>query len=318
MTRYALGRLLATVPVLVIVTVATFAAIRVVPGDVTVTRLGEGATAEDVEKLREILGLDRPLPVQYLEWMGGLVTGDFGRSLTSDLPVGDQLWRRLPVTVELAAFSIALAALIGVPLGVFSAAKRGTATDHVVRVTAVLGQAVPGFWVAILLLTLLSTYFHWIPPFAYRALWEDPLQNLEQFVLPVFVLGYTLSAIIMRLTRSAMLEVLSADYVRTARAKGLTERIVIQRHALRNTLIPIVTVIGTQAGALIGGTIIIEQIFSLPGVGKLTLQAIFDRDYTQLQFNVLFIATVVVMVNLLVDLSYGYLDPRIRVAGGSS
>lgn len=316
MSNYVAGRLLSTLPVLLLVSIVTFTLIRVIPGDLVVTRLGENANAQDVEKLRAILGLDRSIPVQYLEWVGNLLRGDPGRSLTSDLPVGEQLWRRLPVTMELTILSMALAVAIGVPLGIISATRRNSLGDHFVRVIAVLGQAVPNFWLAILLLTFLSIYFAWVPPFTYRSIFEDPLANLEQFMLPVMVSGYALSSIIMRLTRSSLLEVLGHDYIRTARSKGLTEGLIVRRHALRNALIPIVTVIGTQAGALIGGSIIVETIFSLPGVGRLTLQAIVDRDYTQLQFNVLFIAAVVVFTNLVVDLSYAYIDPRIRVGGG--
>jgi peptide/nickel transport system permease protein len=312
MGRYTLQRLISTIPVLILVSIVTFTLIRVLPGDVAATRLGENANPENVAELRKIMGLDRPIAIQYLEWSGDLLRGEPGRSLNSDLPVGDQLLRRLPVTVELTIFSLLLSIFIGVPLGVISATKRNTALDHSVRVLAVLGQAIPNFWLAILLLLFLSIQFHWVPPFTYRSIFEAPIYNLKQFILPVIVSGYALSAITMRLTRSSLLEVLGQDYIRTAKSKGLTNLQIMNRHALRNALIPIITIVGTQLGALIGGSIIVEQIFSLPGVGRLTLQAIADRDYTQLQFNVLFLASVVVFTNLLVDLSYGFIDPRIR------
>jgi len=316
MSRYVLGRLISTIPVLFLVSLITFTLIRVVPGDLVATRLGEHASPQEIERVRAALGLDRSIPEQFVRWLGDLMMGDPGRSLTSNLPVGEQLMTRIPVTLELTLLSIIVAIAIGVPLGVISATKRGTPIDHVVRVTAVLGQAVPNFWIAILLLTFLSIYFAWVPPFAYQSLWDDPIANLKQFMLPVFITGYALSAVIMRLARSSLLEVMNQDYIRTARSKGISERAVIYRHALRNSLIPLVTILGTQLGALFGGSIITEQIFSLPGVGRLTLQAIVDRDYTQLQFNVLFIASVVVFANLLVDLSYAWIDPRIKLSRG--
>jgi len=294
------------------VSIVTFTLIRVLPGDVAVTRLGENANPENVAKLREIMGLDRPIVVQYFDWGGDLLRGEPGRSLNSDLPVGDQLLKRLPITIELTIFSLILSIIIGIPLGVISATKRNTPLDHSVRVLAVLGQAIPNFWLAILLLLFLSIQFQWVPPFTYRSIFEAPIYNLKQFILPVIVSGYALSAITMRLTRSSLLEVLGQDYILTAKANGLTNLQIMNHQALRNALIPIITIVGTQLGALIGGSIIVEQIFSLPGVGRLTLQAIADRDYTQLQFNVLFLASVVVFTNLIVDLSYGFIDPRIR------
>jgi peptide/nickel transport system permease protein len=315
MARYVVARLIATIPVLFLVTLVTFVLIRVAPGDVVSTRLGENATARDVAALRTQLGLDDPLPVQYLRWLVGLVTGDPGRSLTSNLSVSHQFWLRLPVSLELGVLSILLSVMIGVPLGVLSAVRSGHLVDHVVRIIAVLGQAVPNFWLGILSLTLLSISFSWVPPFTHRSLLHDPKGNIEQFALPCIITGYALSAIVMRLTRSAMLEVLSQDYIRTARAKGLKHRAVVFQHAMRNALIPIVTIVGAQVSVLIGGTVIVETIFSLQGVGRLTFQAINDRDYTQLQFNVVAIATVVVLANLVVDLSYGYLDPRLRSSG---
>lgn len=312
MTRYLIVRLFAALPVLLLVTVMAFVAIRIVPGDLASVRLGEGATPQDVEALREQLGLDAPIYEQYLSWLGELAQGDPGVSLQSGLPVGEQFRKRLPVTVELAILTTLVSLTIAIPLGVVSAIRSGTALDQAVRVVAVLGQAVPSFWLAILALTFLSIYWHWAPPFTYRSPWEAPWHNLQQLLLPSLILGYAQSALLMRTIRSAMIEVLSQDYIRTASAKGLRGRTVVFRHALRNALIPATTIVGIQTTTLMGGAIVLEQIFSLPGVGKLTLDAITNRDYTQLQFNVVFIAVIAMAINLVVDLSYLYSDPRLR------
>jgi peptide/nickel transport system permease protein len=275
-------------------------------------RLGDGATPEDVAALRDELGLNKPIHQQYAAWMADLVRGDPGVSLQSGLPVGSQFRKRFPVTFELAILTTLVSIAFAVPLGVLSALRSGSVVDHFVRVFAVLGQAVPSFWLAILALTFLSIYFHWAPPFAYKSPWEDPLQNFQQLMLPSLILGYAQSALLMRIVRSTMLEVLAQDYIRTANAKGLGGRTVIFRHALRNALIPATTVLGIQTTTLMGGAIVLETIFSLPGVGKLTLDAITSRDYTQLQFNVVLIAVIAMTINLLVDMSYLYSDPRLR------
>lgn len=312
MIRYVVVRLVASLPVLLLVTVLAFVAIRIVPGDLASVRLGEGATPQDVEALRDQLGLDAPVYQQYIEWLGGLARGDPGVSLQNSLPVGEQFRKRLPVTVELAILTTLVSLTIAVPLGVLSAVRSGTVLDQVVRVVAVLGQAVPTFWLAILALTFLSIYWHWAPPFTYRSPWEAPWHNLQQLLLPSLILGYAQSALLMRTIRSAMIEVLTQDYIRTATAKGLRGRSVVLRHALRNALIPATTIVGIQTTTLMGGAIVLEQIFSLPGVGKLTLDAIVNRDYTQIQFNVVFIALITLAINLVVDLSYLYSDPRLR------
>ena len=312
MTRYLVVRLLSALPVLVLVTVLAFAAIRIVPGDLASVRLGSGATKQDAATLREQLGLDAPIPEQYWHWISGLAKGDPGDSLQSGLPVSNQFWSRLPVTVELAILATVISVVIALPLGVIAAVRAGSRFDHALRIAAVLGQAVPTFWLAILALTLLSIYLRWAPPFAYRAPWDDPSHNLQQLLLPAVILGYSQSALLMRTVRASMLEILTQDYIRTASAKGLASRTVVIRHALRNALIPATTIIGIQTATLMGGAIVLEQIFSLPGVGKLTLDAITARDYTQLQFNVVFIAAITLGINLLVDLSYLYSDPRLR------
>jgi peptide/nickel transport system permease protein len=311
-TQYIVRRLLSAIPVLLLVSLATFFGIRVLPGDLATVRLGENATPQDVEALRNELGLDRPLPIQYLDWLGNTLRGDPGDSLKSGLPVLPLLRQRLPTSIELGLLAVMVSFAIGIPLGVVSAVRHGSVVDQTIRVVAVVGQAVPTFWFAILVLTFLSLNFGWAPPFEYKSLVDDPIHNAKQMLLPAVILGYTQSATLMRFTRSAMLEVLRQDYMRTARAKGLRHTTVIWRHGLRNAMNPILSIAGVQLSALIGGSLIIEHIFSLPGVGKLTLEAIFSRDYTQLQLNVLFLATVVTMMNLLVDLSYGIADPRIR------
>ncbi|MGE3074457.1 MAG: ABC transporter permease [Dehalococcoidia bacterium] len=313
MIAYIFQRILGILPVLFMVSLATFFAIRVLPGDLATARLGDNATPEAVADLRDELGLNRPLVVQYGEWISGIVRGDPGNSLKSGLPVGTTLKQRLPATIELAVLSIVVSFLIGIPLGVMAAVRQDRFLDQVIRVVAVVGQAVPSFWVAIVSLTLLSIYWSWAPPFEYRSVVEDPIHNMKQMLLPALILGYAQSATLMRFTRSAMLEVLRQDYIRTARAKGLRSSTVMWRHGLRNAMNPVLSISGVQLSTLIGGSLIIEQIFSLPGVGKLTLDAIVTRDYPQLQLNVLFLALAVTATNLAVDLSYGWLDPRLRI-----
>lgn len=312
MLRYTLARLAAAIPVLVLVTAITFFGIHIIPGDLAAARLGDQANPSDVATLRHQMGLDEPMPLQYVHWLGGMVSGSAGRSLTSDLSVANQLEQRIPVTLELGLLSVLLSVLIGVPLGVLSAVHRGRASDYAVRVVAVLGQAVPNFWLGVVALTVSSIYFSWVPPVTYQPLASSPLANFQQFALPALITGYGLAAVVMRVTRSTMLEALSQDYIRTARAKGLSDRSVTYSHALRSALVPTVTVVSTQIGALAGGLVLMETVFSLPGIGQLTLAAITNKDYTQLQFNVLVIGAVVVLVNLLTDLSYPWLDPRTR------
>jgi peptide/nickel transport system permease protein len=312
MTTYIVTRLLSVLPVLFLVSLATFFGIRVLPGDLATVRLGDSATEQDVAELRSELGLDQPLPVQYIEWLGNTLRGDAGDSLQSGLPVLPLLRQRLPASIELGVLAVIVSFAIGIPLGILSAVRHGSILDQSIRVVAVLGQAVPTFWLAILALTFLSLNFGWAPPFQYKSIIEDPLHNAKQMLLPAVILGYAQSATLMRFTRSAMLEVLRQDFIRTAHAKGLASRTVVWRHGLRNALNPILSIAGVQLSLLMGGSLIIEQIFSLPGVGKLTFDAIVARDYTQLQLNVLFLAAVVTLMNLLVDLAYGIVDPRVR------
>ena len=288
--------------------------IRIIPGDIVDLMIGPElyVGAEYRAELRAKYGLDQPVYVQYANWIGQIVQGNFGMSLRNNEPVLGTIFRRLPLTAELAVLSVLLSALVAVPLGVISAVKRNSATDFVVRLIAMLGLSIPNFWLAAMLLLVTGVVFHWQPQLLLVPPWVDPWANLQQMVMPVIALSLALMAIVMRMTRSSMLEVLRQEYIQTARAKGLVTSAVMIRHALKNAFIPVVTVLGVQFGALLGGTVVIEVIFGLPGVGRLVIDAISARDYPMLQGTVLFIATMFALLNLLVDLTYAYLDPRIR------
>jgi peptide/nickel transport system permease protein len=290
--------------------------IRIIPGDIVDLMIGPElyVGAEYRAEMRAKYGLDRPIYIQYVNWAGQIVQGNFGMSLRNDEPVLGTILRRLPITAELALLSVLLSALVAVPLGVVSAMKRNSATDFVVRLIAMLGLSVPNFWLAAMLLLVTGVVFHWQPQLLLVPPWVDPWTNLQQMAMPVIALSLALMAIVMRMTRSSMLEVLRQEYIQTARAKGLVTSAVMVRHALKNAFIPVVTVLGVQFGALLGGTVVIEVIFGLPGVGRLVIDAISARDYPMLQGTVLFIAAMFALVNLLVDLTYAYLDPRIRYA----
>ncbi len=311
---YLARRLFLAVPTVLGVLLAVFLLIRLVPGDVVTQLIGLEATISPkrVDELRRLFGLDRPLPVQFAEYAGGVARGDLGRSLRTGLPVGHELRRRFPVTVELAALGLLVALAVGLPVGVLAAVKRGRAADYLATGFVMLGLSVPSFWLAILLILLFALRLGWLPPTAYVAPGEGLLDNLRHMALPAMSVGLVLAAAVTRIVRSSLLEVLGRHYVRTARAKGVAEARVILRHALRNALIPVVTVIGLQFGTLLGGTVIIEQIFSLPGVGRYALEGINLRDYPVIQGAVLAIAMSFVLVNLFVDLFYGFLDPRLR------
>jgi peptide/nickel transport system permease protein len=259
-----------------------------------------------------MFGLTDPLPVQYLHWLGDLLQGDLGYSFRSRLPVAQLMWRSLPITVELAAMAMLLTAVIAVPLGVLSAVRRNTPTDLIARLLGLVGLSMPSFWLAVLFILISATYFNWLPSLIYVSPLKDLAENLKQMVMPTVALALPLMAVVMRMTRSAMLEVLNQDYVRTARAKGVAEQVMLLRHAMKNALIPIVTVMGIQLGRLLGGAVIVEQIFALPGVGTLLVSAITERDYPMVQGTVLAMGLLFILVQLLVDLCYGYIDPRIR------
>lgn len=314
MQTYILRRLLFAVPVLLLTSILVFGLLHTVPGDVIVAKLADQGTVkkEDIELMKRQHGLDRPLPEQYLIWLGRLLRGDLGISIYTEEAIQVSLRRSFPVTLELALLAMLIAVTIGVPVGILSAVFRNTLGDYLGRVVAILGLSAPDFWIATMAITFLAIRFHWIPPVQYHRLWDDPTANLQQFALPALVIGYRLSAAIMRMTRSTLLEVLREDYIRTAYAKGLRDRAVIARHALRNACLPVVTIVGGQIAFLLGGAVIIEQIFVLPGMGRLAVQGLTFRDYPLVQTLVLLFATIVVLANLMVDISYAWLDPRIR------
>ena len=318
MTQYIVRRLLLFIPTMFLATVMVFALFWVVPGDAAMMILtgeeGEGGrvNTEDLEQLRKELGLDRPIHVQYGEWVFNLLKGDLGTSIWYRIPVMDELKDRFLVSIELAVMAILMAFVAAVPLGIISAVKQDTKVDYASRIFALIGIAMPTFWIGILMVYGLAYFFNWLPPLGYASLWEEPLTNLQQMVFPALALAFHDLAFTARVTRSAMLEVMREDYVRTARSKGLRERAVIGRHALKNALLPVITVSGYQFGRLLGGVIIIESIFVVPGVGSFLIDSIIHRDFVVLQGVVLLTAAVVLLLNLVIDLFYGVLDPRIR------
>jgi peptide/nickel transport system permease protein len=312
MTGYIIRRFLLAIPTLLLVTLGSFALIRLVPGDVVIAKVGDSGNLANLEVVRHELGLDAPFHIQYLRFVGGIVTGDPPKSLWTSRSVAGEFFERLPTSLELGLFAMVISLVIAIPAGVISAIRQDSAIDYFARIGAILGTAIPDFWIATVLVVFLSLQFGYLPPLGYVSLREDPIKNLSQMYLPALILGYRLAATTTRMIRSTMLEVLRQDYVRTAWAKGLKERSVINRHVMKNTLIPVITIWGSQIAVIFGGTVILESIFSLPGVGQMSLTAIQQRDYPQIQFNVLMLASIVVLMNLLVDLAYGWLDPRIR------
>lgn len=315
MARYILTRLLLMVPTLLGVAVLTFILLRVVPGDVvTLKYAGEGAFVphETIEAERARLGLDQPLWRQFVDWMAGVVRLDFGTSMWTGRPIAHEIAIRFELSLQLAIMATLVAVIIAIPLGVASALWQDTWIDYAIRVVSIGGLATPSFWLGILMILGLLTLFRWSPPVTFTPFLENPLANLSLLIWPALAVGYRYSAVATRMTRSAMLEVLREDYVRTARAKGLPERVVVLGHGLRNALLPVVTVIGLEFAFLIGGLVVTEQVFNLNGLGKLIVEAISRRDYTMTQALVLLSATVYVLVNFLVDLLYVVLDPRIR------
>jgi peptide/nickel transport system permease protein len=285
---------------------------RLLPGDVVQLMLEEKAYAKDIEELRAKLGLNRPIFVQYFDWLGHIATGNLGESLWTRRPVLEELARRLPVTLTLGLFATTFAILIAIPVGVISAARQDTLKDYTARSAAVLGLSVPGFWLATLVIVLPAIWWGWRPVTGFTEFAQSPLAYLGQFLLPAMILGIASSAAIMRLTRGMLLEVLRQDYVRTAWAKGLAERVIVLKHSLKNAIIPVVTVLGLQISGILGGTVIFESIFGLPGMGRYLFDSITERDYPAIQGINLVVVTTVITVNLLVDLLYAWLDPRIR------
>jgi peptide/nickel transport system permease protein len=310
--RYLAKRLLIAIPSLAIASLIVFTLPRLIPGDAVQLMLAEKAYAKDVEELRAKLGLDRPMHVQYVEWLGRAVRGDLGESLWTRRPVLEEIGQRLPVTFELALFALVFALMIAVPVGVISAVRQDTIQDYVARSAAILGLSMPGFWLATLLIVLPAIWWGWRPISEFTEFSKSPVAHVSQFLLPALILGVAAGAALMRLTRGMLLEVLRQDYVRTAWAKGLAERKIVFKHALRNAIIPVVTLIGTQLPQIIGGTVIIETIFQLPGMSRFLFDAINQRDYPVIQGVNLVVVSTVVLVNLVVDALYAVLDPRIR------
>jgi peptide/nickel transport system permease protein len=312
MHPYLARRLLLVVPTLIGVTMVVFLMVRMLPGDAVSMLLQDYAYAKDADEMRARLGLDRPVHVQYVEWLGGVLQGNLGTSLRSNQPVAAEIANRLPVTAELGLMAMAIGLLIAVPVGVISAIRQDTPTDYVTRGLAIAMLAIPGFWLGTLVITLPSIWWQWTPPLRYTRLWDDPAKNLAQMIVPAIILGIALSGSVMRLTRAQMLEVLRQDYVRTAAAKGLGEWALVFRHELRNAFIPVLTLLGLEVAILVGGAVVIENVFALPGMGRYLLEGIQYRDYPVIQALNLIFATVIVLANLLVDLLYGWFDPRVR------
>jgi peptide/nickel transport system permease protein len=315
--QVVLRRLALSIPILLLVSIMVFSLIHLIPGDPVTVMLGQEATPEVKQALRHELGLDRPLVIQYFVWLGRVVRGDLGRSLVDRTSVLDQIRLRLPATIELALGAFLIALLIAIPAGVLSATRRGSAVDHASTILALGGLSLPSFWLAMLLIIVFAVKLQWLPASGYVPFFENPRANLTAMILPMFATGIRESAFLMRMLRSSMLEVLHADYVRTARAKGLRERAVVLRHALRNGLVPVVTSSGLIVAGLLGGLVITESIFSIPGFGRLIVDAIFQRDFITVQGAILVSAVLVVLVNLVVDLLLVLIDPRIKQRGSA-
>jgi len=315
MRTYVLKRLLLMVPTLLGVATLVFLLLRVLPGDVVLLRLaGEGGKVADevLRAERARLGLDHALWRQYVDWIWGLVRGDLGLSMWTGRPVAQEIRIRMTLSVELTILATLLAVAVSIPLGTLAALRRATWVDYLLRVFSISGLSLPSFWLAVLIVLMLLRLFAWSPPLTFTAFWQDPVANLSQLIWPALVVGFRSAALSARMMRSALLDVLGDDYIRTARAKGLSERAVVRRHAVRNALLPVITVVGLESAVILGGLVVTEQVFNLNGLGKLLLEAVTRRDYTLTQALVMLSASTFVVMNLLVDLCYAWLDPRIR------
>ena len=312
MIRYIIKRILGILPVLLGISIVVFFAVRLIPGDYATITLGTQYTEEAAALLREKYGLDQPLVYQYLLWLKGILTGDFGFSYISNQPVLSLLISRLPVTLELTVLSLLMAVLVGVPMGYWAACKRNKLPDSLVTVTGLLGISIPNFWLGTMMILLFSLKWKWFPSGGFTPLSDGLGANLRSMALPAVALGMAVSAVVMRSSRSAMIEVTDQEYMKMAKAKGLSGIPLITRHGVKNTLVNVLTILGLQAGSLLGGSVVIEQIFSLPGIGSLALQSINNRDYLVLQGTVLFIAVMFVLITLIVDLLYCIVNPQIR------
>ena len=313
MRRYVAGRLLLMVPTLIGVAILTFVIMRAVPGDIVALKYAGSPVPQSViDQERHQLGLDKPMWLQFTDWMGEIARFDLGTSLWTGHSVIEEIQIRLPLSLELAFIATLLAIAIAIPLGVLAAVRQDTWTDYAIRIFSIGGLAMPSFWIGLLMVLTTITLFGWAPPLVFTAFTVDPVANLAQMILPALSVGYRYSAVSMRMTRSTVLEVLREDYVRTARAKGVAESLVVARHALRNALLPVITVISLEFAFLIGGLVVTEQVFNLNGIGKLFVQAVARGDYTMIQGLVLLVAVFFVLINFAIDLLYGFLDPRIR------
>lgn len=315
MTAYILRRLVLLIPVILVVGIVVFALVHITPGDPAAIILGDRASAEDIQRVREQLGLNDPLPVQFFDWFLGVLRLDFGDSIFLGESVRSALLDRVQPTVLLTIYALIFQVVIGIPAGVLSAVRHNSVLDRVLTVIAISGAAIPTFFLGILLILFFAVRLRWLPSGGYVALTEDPVQHFKSMLMPAFALGFSSAGLLARLVRSSMLDVLREDYVRTAFAKGLPEKLVVIRHALRNALIPALTVIGTSVGGLLGGAVVTETVFTIPGMGRLVVQSIARRDYPVIQGAVMTIAMTYVLVNLIVDLLYVYADPRVRLGG---
>ena len=317
MRQYAIKRIALFFPTVLLITIIVFVVMRLLPGDICLAILSDGEgnfTQEELQECRVELDLDKNLTLQYFDWIGGVFQGDFGDSLWFKAPVMRELGDRIPVTVQLAVMSMLLAIVVAVPLGIVSAIKPDSWIDYAARTFTLLGISIPNFLAAILMVLFLIRVFDWLPPLGYEKLWENPGLNLQQMIFPALALGFYEMAFIARVTRSSMLEIIREDYMRTARSKGLSETVVLLRHGLKNAFLPVLTTSGWIFARLFGGTVIIETIFLVPGMGRILIESIFQRDYTMIQAEIVIIGVFIVAINLVVDLLYGWLDPRIRYA----
>jgi len=313
--RYVLTRLLLVVPTFLAVAVVIFLLLRVVPGDIVELKYAGTGTyvpQETLDQERARLGLDKPIPQQMADWIWGVLRLDLGESMWTGRPITKEIGIRFQLSLQLAIMATAFATVLAVPLGTLAAIKQGSWIDQAVRIFSIAGLAVPSFWLGILMILVMLNVFRWLPPFFFTPIWEDPWKNLSQLTLPALAVGYPYSAMATRMTRSSVLEVLRDDYIRTARAKGLRERVVVTRHALRNAMLPVLTVIALEFAFLLGGLVVTEQVFNLNGLGSLLVESITHRDYTMTQALVLLVASVYIVVNLVTDMLYAWLDPRIR------
>ena len=309
---YLIKRLLAAIPVLFVVSVMVFLFLRIIPGDPAAAMLGRNASAQEIQTLRSKMGLDRPLPVQYAAWLGGAVKGDLGTSIISGRSISRSILERLPHTMALAFLAITIAIAIAIPSGIIAAVRQNTVTDRAVMLFSLLGVSLPSFWVGILFIILFSVQLQWFPASGYVSVYENLFEGLRHLLLPALSLALVMAAVSARMARSSMLEVLRQDYIRTAQAKGLGRWAVVIRHGLKNAMIPVITVIGLDFGWLLGGTVVIETVFGIPGMGRLVVYSILNRDYTMVQGVILYMAVIYMLVNLLVDFIVTLMNPRIR------